>query len=354
VVKLAPLTSLRFVAAAFLVVLHIGAFGVPNDARCALGVPFFFVLSGFILTYVYRDFSAVSVGHFFAARVARLWPIHLVTFVFTVAFIPPLGTWFTTTWDGFFMGILNLSLLQSWIPIPATCFSYNAVSWAISVELFFYLCFPLLAKSRRFATLYVGILVFVASGIGIVAFLDGAPPNDPWSFSWRSFVLQNPLARFAEFATGVATGHMFLTTPGRIRSFTTATMLEAFAILVVLLFALSSPKHPKGVFLTWYSQSGGMVCFAGLIACFACSSGWFSQVLSHRYFVFLGEISFATYMIHQIVIRCAIAYGIPARFGQVGAIAFVVVVIYVASFVLWRFCEVPARSALFRLLTGRR
>jgi peptidoglycan/LPS O-acetylase OafA/YrhL len=357
VTKITPLTSLRFVAAAFMVVFHLGAasaFGVPVDGRFALGVSFFFVLSGFILTYVYRDFSAVSVGRFYAARGVRLWPIHLVTFAFTIAFIPPQGSWFTTTWEGFFMGVLNLSLLQSWIPIPATVFSYNAVSWCVSVELFFYLCFPLLAKSRRFAKLYLGILALVLSTIGIVTFLDGALPTDPWSVSWHSFVQQNPLGRFAEFATGVAAGRMFLATPMRIKSFTTATILEASAIYVVLLFILSSPRDPKGAFLVWYSQSGGMFCFAWLVACFACSSGWFSQVLSHRCFVLLGEISFSVFMIHQIVIRCAVAYGIPAELGQVGATAAVVLVIYAASFFLWRFFEMPVRSGLFRLLTERR
>jgi len=41
-----------------------------------LGVDVFFVLSGFILTYVYRD--GVSAGSFLWARVARTIPTHIV------------------------------------------------------------------------------------------------------------------------------------------------------------------------------------------------------------------------------------------------------------------------------------
>src|SRR5688572_22687863 len=87
--QLDPLTSLRFAAAAMIVVLHTrGVFGLPADwgepFAFAQAVPFFFVLSGFILTHVYPNLDAAGSRRFLVARVARLWPAHAATFLLTL------------------------------------------------------------------------------------------------------------------------------------------------------------------------------------------------------------------------------------------------------------------------------
>jgi peptidoglycan/LPS O-acetylase OafA/YrhL len=81
------LTSLRFFAAAMIVVGHgAGEFGFQLDADALFalntGVSFFFVLSGFILYYNYPvlpDRAAVS--RFYLARFARIWPLHFFALV---------------------------------------------------------------------------------------------------------------------------------------------------------------------------------------------------------------------------------------------------------------------------------
>ena len=80
VFHLRSLTGLRFVAAAAVFVSHIQYFVFPEVRQLPLGGPavsFFFVLSGFILTYVYgQKLSRQSVPRFWFTRWARLWPLH--------------------------------------------------------------------------------------------------------------------------------------------------------------------------------------------------------------------------------------------------------------------------------------
>lgn len=88
--NLRVLTSLRFFAALWVVLFHYwpdltGVSTLPSFiAKGYLGVELFFILSGFILCHVYR--SAVEEGRFeyggfLWARLARIYPVHLVTLV---------------------------------------------------------------------------------------------------------------------------------------------------------------------------------------------------------------------------------------------------------------------------------
>jgi peptidoglycan/LPS O-acetylase OafA/YrhL len=87
--RLAALTSLRFLAAAAIVYHHVmGAWAFPRvpQFHFAQGVSFFFVLSGFILTYRYpvlRDWREIR--RFWLARFARIWPAHATSLVIVVA-----------------------------------------------------------------------------------------------------------------------------------------------------------------------------------------------------------------------------------------------------------------------------
>src|SRR5580765_5922555 len=84
--KLEVLTSLRFFAAALIVVQHSrGSFGLPEQwgepFMFDQGVAFFFVLSGFILTYVYPSLDTFGRRRFVLARIARVWPAHVAALI---------------------------------------------------------------------------------------------------------------------------------------------------------------------------------------------------------------------------------------------------------------------------------
>lgn len=147
--KLNALTSLRFFAAAMIVLGHChGVF--ENTNRIAeifalnQAVSFFFVLSGFILVYVYPALNnSRDRYHFLLARVARIWPAHIASFLLLLILAPM--TLRPTISDSVPWIILtNIFMVHSWIPLWNYFLSFNGVSWSISTEFFFYLCFPLL------------------------------------------------------------------------------------------------------------------------------------------------------------------------------------------------------------------
>jgi peptidoglycan/LPS O-acetylase OafA/YrhL len=146
--QIGGLTALRFFAAFAILIHHAkGNFfppeflaGLPLDA----GVTFFFVLSGFILSHVYSEKGIRGgLSRFYVARFARLWPAHAFCTLMLLACIPYQRELLESASNVYTL-ILNLLMLHAAVPIPDVYFSFNAVSWSISTEIFFYMAFPLL------------------------------------------------------------------------------------------------------------------------------------------------------------------------------------------------------------------
>lgn len=108
------------------------------------GVTFFFVLSGFVLTYSHRDEANAVFDRrtFWLKRVARIYPTHILTLIISI----PLMISHGLNPKGSILIAGNALLLQSWIPTSGGYFSGNPVAWSISDEAFFYALFPFLCK----------------------------------------------------------------------------------------------------------------------------------------------------------------------------------------------------------------
>src|SRR5436305_1449846 len=201
--RLDALTGLRFWFA-LLVVLHhslqhwFGARLYPVADFGYIGVDFFFVLSGFVLTWSWR--SDVTARRFWWNRVARIWPLHLTTLLLAVVLVAD-----QISRPGVLGTAANLLLVQAWVPTDKVYFGYNAVAWSLSCEVFFYLCFPWLV--RRLSRLsFLGRRWVV---VGVVAALTVYPgifslmwaPRDFSGWEWTTYVA--PLWRLGEFVVGI-------------------------------------------------------------------------------------------------------------------------------------------------------
>ncbi|MBL9058519.1 MAG: acyltransferase, partial [Mangrovicoccus sp.] len=232
--RLDALTGLRFFAAAAIVLHHLpGTFGIEHgylgDARLAQGVSVFFVLSGFVLRYAYPQLGSMrEVRQFLVARVARIWPLHVLTLLAAVLIrgYPEIWTF-----------LANFFLLQSWIPKGIYFFGYNSVSWSISTEFAFYLAFPVLLLHFRHdwwwkllacATVSFAIALYVGA-MGVPEF-DG----NMKTVVMQGFIMSNPVARLFEFVLGMACAQLWLgTTPRGGTAVWTALELAAVAFLLL-------------------------------------------------------------------------------------------------------------------------
>jgi peptidoglycan/LPS O-acetylase OafA/YrhL len=288
---LRPLTALRFFAALWVVLYHYW----PNlqgeqmpalVAKGYLGVELFFVLSGFILCHVYLDAFAESrfrYGHFLWARLARIYPLHLAALigvgVMAMAAVslgltidPNILSWRSLP--------ANLLLTQAWG--MATASGWNHPSWSVSAEWFAYLSFP------GFAWLALKFRdrpwVAVAAAIGLIVaayavFQAGA------GFSLTHATISWGALRIVPcFAYGCAINLAWRS--GAVQRRSLGAPVALFSGALLFFSALFGAQDALLVAL-----------FGALIIGLASLTGKVERAASGRTLVYLGEISYAMYMV---------------------------------------------------------
>lgn len=357
--KLNQLTSLRFFAALMIVYHHsVGMFGIESSGvNWGQGVSFFFVLSGFILAYVYPRLDRTSeILGFWRARFARIWPAYVVSLVLWLLLF---REWAPATL------LANLFMVQAWVPMTAYYFSYNAVAWSVSTEAFFYLVFPLLlwGWGARWKTVWALSGVVLASLLYVVGrsqlpeYGDPASGSDGLLISQHGLVYISPLSRLFEFVFGMGIATLWRKRVWVIGT-ARATVLEVIALVAcaasihgtVWIAHMGALAHLGRPVSLWLIHSGSVIAFGFLIYILAHGRGWVAKALSAPVLVLLGEISFSLYLLHQMLL---IEYGRhsldiawvsePVQFGLF------LLVLVVLSYFMWRLVEVPGR----RLLLGQ-
>src|ERR1700745_1382279 len=120
--RLEALTSIRFAAAAIIVIHHTPGFFALSwplwgRVQWDAGVTFFFVLSGFIMMYTYAgSLQAIGARAFWVRRIARIWPAHVIALLLILILLPQ-AQWTTSESPTAVSFVANLFLLQAWIPM---------------------------------------------------------------------------------------------------------------------------------------------------------------------------------------------------------------------------------------------
>lgn len=351
--RIDSLTSLRFIAAALVVIFHsrhsFGGFSFAEHFSLTQAVSMFFVLSGFILTHTHREISSGrDLGIFYISRAARIWPMHIAGALAVLAMMSYYGGSLPTATIG-----LNLFLLQSWVPDNNIYFSLNGIAWSLSVEAFFYAMFPLLIyrieKNWQ--------LKLIASVALTALMLTSFKYSGGQLMQWSSYI--SPLTRLSEFMLGIAAYQIYRRareTQNLKLGLSTAVEVAIVALSCGVMWAgdikfISSLQLPvSSPTLIWFTNCGGGFVFAMLIVVFALQRGAISTALRFRPFVYLGEISFALYMVHQIVLRFMEENAASTNFLSSAS---VLTLYYAASLACAAICyhliETPARRRIVKL-----
>lgn len=288
IVNLPRLTSLRFFAASGVFMYHLCRIypGMPLKATSTVGyvgVAFFFVLSGFVLTWSTPIYNGVEAKQFWIKRVARVYPSHLAMMV--IALLLPARplplTWVAVP--------PNALLLQSWFSPNDIAFGVNAVSWSLSCEAFFYLCAPLLISVlnalkplQRYLAAAAG--AGVAWSIGLVLAANGA----------NVYAYHLPIVRIGEFIIGIA---LALALRDGVRLPFRSVCLAGVTTAVMVMVCLRTGQ------LTTVSGILMVPAFAWLIyACAQADLDGVRGVLRLKLLEHLGITSFAFYLVHELVL----------------------------------------------------
>ena len=288
---LKPLTSLRFWAALWVVLFHYRTyadgwgFAASLLGKGYLGVDFFFVLSGFVLAHVYgREFSAGTYRHsrFLVKRIARVYPMHIVMLAFFVVLAlaaPAIGLVLDSVERYNFSQILaQVFLVHAWVGTGET---FNYPSWSISAEFFAYLSFPVVMLLANRPRLMAGLGLAAVFGWYFGAILVTGKPST-WLNDWQIMRIM------PEFLLGAGLRQLMAVTRIPILDRWLAT--PVMAVIVIALALIDAPD--------W-------LMIAALIALLAAAAerarSGISGLLESPFSLYLGEISYALYMVHIAV-----------------------------------------------------
>lgn len=316
------LTSLRALTALLVFAYHLVRWNVISAGVLTVGyagVAFFFVLSGFVLTWSHRP--GTTARTFYLRRFARVYPSHLVMLLATFA-VPVVAETRSGT-----AALANVTLIQAWIPHLA--FGMNGVSWSLSCEAFFYLLFPLaivlMHTSKRAA--WIALVYFAAaSTFVIIATVDGGLAS--------TVAFTVPAVRLGEFLAGVALA--VAVRSGYRLGMRTALIVVASCAAASLIF-----PHVKPAMDVWATPV--FICCIALAA--QRDIGERPGFGTRRWLVYLGELSFAFYLVHELTI-VNLAHVVHADGVLLAAISLAVAM--VAAIALHHLVERPAQRFILR------
>jgi peptidoglycan/LPS O-acetylase OafA/YrhL len=301
--EIRPLTGIRGFAAYWVLAYHysqdlyalIPGFALlePIFARGGMGVDIFFVLSGFVISYVYRiearPLAASGYGKFVVNRVARIYPAYAFCLGILLCIVladritgrdmadPQSYPLSSMIW--------HLLMMQAWPFVPANWSNWNTPAWSVSAEWFAYLfLFPAslaLAKvkctSRVYGLLLLALLVtyfFLAERVEL-----------------GQFAIVTQIA--AQYGAGVVAYLWYKANPSKVE--VCAKYYDLVVSVFIACVALSS-WHPSGHL--------AVLCLTPLLIIGATrESSWISRLLATKFVRYVGVVSYSLYLIHAITHR---------------------------------------------------
>jgi len=298
----APLTSLRFFAALWVLLHH----AMPRGSDAAslrmgigetgwLGVSLFFVLSGFLLAVRYAP-SGTMLGErraFWGERVARLAPTYALALLFALPlFIRDARVLELTVERTLAVTVSVLTLQQSWWPELAC--TWNCPAWSLSVEAWFYLAFPFVIVAigpwAMRSAVRGGALLVAALGASVALFAWLPPTGADWPLPIHPL---SPLVRWPEFLAGIGLAGLMGRWSPPSRRTAQGLLLAGTAWLLAVIVgraALTEGGWP----LLPVALPGFVLLVAGCWATRGHAPGW----LDAPALVLLGEASYALYLFH--------------------------------------------------------
>lgn len=261
-------------------------------AQGYLAVDFFFVLSGFIIFINYHAQFVSNFRHnaltFYWNRIARIYPVHVVMLIaylgLTLAFLYVSSS--RTVPDGYTAEafLQSLILVHGWTGYPTW---WNVPSWSISAEWFVYILFPFIAiffhRFLRAFSWHLALLAAAILGLYSAYAIQGFD-------SLGAATFRMALVRvFFGFLLGAIAGSLFV----HHRAFLIKQRLLTGSAAVSMCIAIPFIDLPNYATVP-------LLCFL-MVSFLSVDTSPLSRLLSCKPLVYLGEISYSTYMVHYFV-----------------------------------------------------
>lgn len=308
------LNGLRFIAVLMVLFHHIEQFKLIFNLENyftsiraialmgKLGVVLFFVLSGFLITYLLLAEESISkkinVKHFYIRRILRIWPLYFLILLIAFFILPNIDLFKINdiSKEVIYSDLTNkLLLFLFFLPNLAIVIyggiPYASHTWSIGTEEQFYLIWPILIKTfkrNRLKLLFFVILIYLTIKLILISPLaTHIPFNIIIKNFWDTFLI-DCMAIGAIFSVLLFQKHKFL-------KFLIRNDLFYFSILLVLIVMLIGINIPF-LYYEFFAFFFGII-----ILNFAVNKN-IGFSLENKYMNFLGKISYSMYMFHSIAI----------------------------------------------------
>ncbi|MFC0507716.1 acyltransferase family protein [Micromonospora costi] len=360
------LTGLRWFAALAVFLHH----SVPHESlpgpvvrimgAGSNGVTFFFLLSGFVIALNYFDAAARPTLHgtwnYLLGRLARVYPLYLLVLVVV---------WLALD-DASYVSrfVVQVFAVQSWYPSLSLTYGINPPAWSIGVEFFLYACFPLLALALRPIAGNVRALLAVAVSLVVLLFAAaalfhlfryGLAATNPYSA--HRWLYRTPVTRLGDFTIGMIGAlllrHALRSRPASAVPERVMSPMLTWLPLAATLLLMAWPGRAR-----FYASYDAMWVVPAAVLFFGLGRyprSLLSRFLSARPLVFLGEVSFAFYLVHRPLMQALgseswaddafVAYAV-----KTALLVAVVTAVAAACHFLW---ERPAQRFVNRRLRAR-
>ncbi len=384
--RLPVLTSVRFFAAIYVVFFHYAKPFVASNLILNtivqygyVGVSFFFVLSGFILTYNYLadPGKPVNKRRFWIARFARIYPVYILAFLLALAVQTPSLQLHSLKDTARLMATMvsEAGLGQAWT--PWTSCVINCPAWSVSTEAFFYLLFPFLGawlvqrSNPQLRNLIIVLFALLLLPAVLYFLLAQAAPGADTVDRLLTLLAYTPIVHLPQFLIGSIAGLIYLRGREKQAFVRRGKWMGVLAFLVFILMiaslfllqALSRSYTMTKAFFLLFNSGLLSLGFAYLIIYLAAAKNPLMDFLSHPALVLLGDASYGIYILQNPLGYLAffLLYGSidHSQFSSLSGFWLYLGTLVLLSVVIYRVYETRARrwineqaSTLWNFLTA--
>ncbi len=320
------LNGLRFIAAAVVAICHVEQrkkdLGFANFFdryffynAAGYSVTLFFVLSGFLITYLLLDekekHGRISLKKFYLRRVLRIWPLYFLVIFIACSLLPHLPFFNLPGENAFrndfsFRFVMLLLILPNVLHVLNLDVPYSGQTWSIGVEEQFYLVWPIIFRrlKKYYLTLMLMIVavVLLANGFLYISnnyFSAEQKMYSPLYKTLHFIGLYFTFFRISAMAIG-GIGACLLFFNQSLKRFFVNRVAEIVAWLLLAVLIVAEAKIP------YVCHEVYSCIFLVIILNAASGKSVFHFVLENRIVGYLGKISYGIYMFHGFMVVLSI------------------------------------------------
>ncbi len=330
------LNAIRFLAALVVIIHHVEMtkhwFGLPNIYKNSfvggvlgqVGIILFFVLSGFLITYLlleeHKRSGTIAIKGFYMRRVLRIWPLYYLITILGLYILPNIPFFDTPGFTEFVnddLAAKSALYLTFFSNIAYTIYEhvpYSAQTWSVGVEEQFYLIWPLLMlfaiNRKKIMSMLLSLIGIYLAVKAVVVYQYAIDMNNiaamkRWLY-WNHFSIDC-------MAIGGIAAYLLFFKKERILKvlFNSYLQIALYGILTVVIL--------RGWTVPWFNKEFYAIIFAVLILNLSANPKTILN-LEYKPLNYLGKISYGLYMYHNIMIVLVMKLMIMSGLFNVGSL----------------------------------